>query len=129
MAEPGTRSIDEVADALFGAIEAGDVDTVRALYDPDVEVWHNTDETIQRRDQNLASLSWMAANLHDRRYEEVRRQLTDDGFVQQHVLRVTTGSGRRVSMPGCLVVAVRDGHITRIDEYLDSAHIARLLES
>jgi ketosteroid isomerase-like protein len=32
----------EVADRLFAAIEAGDIDAVRELYHPDIAVWHNT---------------------------------------------------------------------------------------
>lgn len=47
--------------------------------------------------------------------------------MQQHVLRVTTASGRRVSVPACMVVAVEAGRITRIEEYLDSAHVAAVL--
>ena len=31
-------------------------------------------------------------------------------------------------MPACLVVQVKDGRITRLEEYLDSAHAARLSE-
>ena len=116
-----------VADALFAAIEAGDIDGVRALYAPDVEVWHNTDGVVQDAEANLRTLGWVIDNLRDRSYDDVRRQVTDAGFVQQHVLRVTTATGRRVEVPACLVVAVDDGRITRIDEYLDSAQVAQLV--
>jgi ketosteroid isomerase-like protein len=47
----------EVAARLFAAIEAGDIDAVRELYHPDVEVWHNTDGLAQSRDANLATLA------------------------------------------------------------------------
>jgi len=46
--------------------------------------------------------------------------------VQQHVLRCTRADGTRVEVPACLVVTCAGGRITRLEEYLDSAHVARL---
>lgn len=115
-----------VADALFAAIESGDIDAVADLYAPDVAVWHNTDEVTQDREANLRRLSWVVANLRDRTYTDVRRQVTESGFVQQHVPCATSPSGQEVTVPACLVVEVRDGRIARIDEYLDHAQIAKL---
>jgi ketosteroid isomerase-like protein len=121
-------TIDTLADRFFAAIEAGEVDTVRELYDPDVEIWHNTEAVAQRRDDNLATLAWMARSFPDLRYTQIRRSATADGFVQQHVLVATNRAGRRVGVPACLVITVRDGRITHLDEYLDSAAVATLLE-
>ena len=39
--------MNDIADQLFAAIEAGDIDAVRDLYAPDAVIWHNTDETEQ----------------------------------------------------------------------------------
>jgi uncharacterized protein len=118
----------EIADRLFTAIEAGDIDAVTAVYDPAIEVWHNTDGAVQRRDENLATLAWVVRNLAGLRYTDVRRSRTDDGFVQRHVLVATNRAGRRVEVPACIVATARDGRITRLDEYLDSAAIAALME-
>lgn len=120
--------MSDVADRLFGAIEAGDLEAVRALYAPDAVIWHNTDGREQTVEQNLRVLRWVVDHLADRRYEEVRRAPTATGFVQQHVLRCTRAGGERVEVPACLVVTVDEGRITRLEEYLDSAHIARLTE-
>ena len=116
----------DIADRLFAAIEAGDLDTVRALYAPDAVIWHNTDGTEQTVEQNLRVLRWVVDHLPDRRYEEVRRSPTPTGFVQQHVLRCTRDDGTRVEVPACLVVTCHKGRIVRLEEYLDSAHVARL---
>ena len=118
---------DEIASRLFAAIEAGDADTVRSLYSPDVEIWHNTDELVQGRDDNLSTLGWLAANLPGLEYTDIRRAETADGFVQQHVLRATNRAGEEIGVPACLVVTIADGVITRLDEYLDSAAVTRLL--
>jgi ketosteroid isomerase-like protein len=118
----------DVAERLFTAIEAGDVDAVRDLYDADVEVWHNTDRVTQGRDENLATLAWVHRNLSGLTYEDVRRSATDDGFVQRHVFAATNRAGRRIEVPACIVASVRDGRITHLDEYLDSAELAAFTE-
>ncbi|MDQ3601921.1 MAG: nuclear transport factor 2 family protein [Actinomycetota bacterium] len=121
-------SATDVADRLFSAIEAGDVDAIRMVYSPDVVVWHNVDEQVEDRDANLATLGWVIHNLPGLRYTAIRRQATDDGFVQQHVIVATNRAGREVALPACIVATVRDGLITRIDEYLDSVGVAALSE-
>lgn len=118
---------DDIASRLLAAIQSGDTDTVRSLYSPDVEIWHNTDELVQGRDDNLATLGWLAANIPGLEYTDIRRSETPDGFVQQHVLRATNRAGDTVSVPACLVVRMADGLITRLDEYIDSAAVTRLL--
>lgn len=117
-----------MADALFHAIESGDIEAVGSLYADDVEVWHNTDGAVQTKEQNLRVLSWVVRNLQDRRYEVLRRAALPHGFVQQHVLHATAPSGQPVAIPACVVVTVRDGRVKRLDEYLDSAHIATLMQ-
>lgn len=117
----------EVAETLFSAIEAGDVAAVRNLYAPDIVVWHNHDQVEQSARVNLRVLEWLVGNVQNIRYDEIRRERTDSGFVQQHVLCGTTRGGKPVSIPACMIVTVKDGRITRIDEYLDSAHVASLV--
>ena len=117
----------DLAERLFAAIEAGDIDAVRGLYAPDAEIWHNTDGLAQGPDDNARTLAWVTTNLGDVRYTDVRRSATDTGFVQQHVLVATNRAGQRVAVPACIVAIVRDGRIIRLDEYLDSAAVAQIL--
>jgi ketosteroid isomerase-like protein len=117
----------QVAERLFAAIMSGDIDGVRDVYHPDVVVWHNNDQQEQGRDANLAVLSWCVHNIDGMRYENVRRHATEAGFVQQHVLRGRfTKTGAELEVPACIVCEVKDGQITRLDEYLDSAQVASL---
>ena len=117
----------DVADRLFAAIERGDIEAVKAVYSPDVKIWHNNDGLIQTRDQNLAVLKWVIENVLDRSYSETRRQQTPTGFVQQHVMRgKLKSSGREFALPACIICTVEGGRITRLDEYFDSAHTAAL---
>lgn len=119
---------NDVAEQLFAAIETGDIDAVRSLYAPDIAVWHNNDGVTQSLDDNLRVLGWVTSHLPGARYTDVRRAMTDSGFVQQHVLLATNRAGREVAVPACIVADVVDGRITRLDEYLDSAHVAQLME-
>jgi ketosteroid isomerase-like protein len=116
----------DVARRLFTAVSAGDIDTVRALYAPDAEIWHNNDGATQSVDDNLRVLTWIAGNVKDFRYDDVRCQPTSTGFVEQHMTRGTGPGGSEFAIPACVVCTVVDGRITRLDEYLDSAHVARI---
>lgn len=117
----------DVAERLFAAIQSGDTAAVFDIYAPDVKVWHNNDQVTQGRDDNLRIIRWLAANIPDLRYEDIRRHELPGGFIQQHVLRGTAPNGRALEVPACIVCEVADGHVTRLDEYLDSAHTAVLL--
>jgi ketosteroid isomerase-like protein len=116
----------EVAERLFAAIPAGDIDAVRAIYAPDAVIWHNNDNATQGPEENLRTLRWVSRNIVNLRYEDIQRQETANGFVQQHVLRGTAPNGTVLEIPACILCTVVDGQITRLDEYLDSAHTAAL---
>ena len=120
------RETLELADRFFTAIPKGDLETVRAIYAPDALIWHNNDQTTQSVEQNLQVLAWVTKNIAGLRYEEIRRHVTPAGFVQQHVLRGTAPNGKPLEVPACILCSVKDGRITRLDEYLDSAQIAVL---
>jgi len=110
------------AERLMAALEAGDVDAVRAMYEPDARIWHNFDQAFQPIEDNLKSLQWMHRKLTNLRYDIVRREGIPDGFYQQHVLRGTLASGEDFAMPACAIVKVRNGRVQSLHEYLDTAH-------
>lgn len=113
-----------LAEKVFGAVEAGDVATVRSLYADDCRIWHNTDDLEQTAEENLAVLSGLTKRLADRVYSQRRLEVFPGGFVQQHVLRGVLADGTSFAMPACIICRVRDGRIVRIDEYVDSARVA-----
>jgi ketosteroid isomerase-like protein len=120
----------QLADRLFAAVSAGDLRTLREeIYAPDCRIWHNGDGIAQTVEQNLTVLGWAVKHIADLRYEEVRRQRTPTGFVQQHVLRGRIANGTELHVPACMVGTVENGRITRLEEYLDMAHLAPVLQS
>ena len=111
---------------LIDAIAAGDAERAREIYAPDAVIWHNTEEREQSVDENVRVLRWVSRNVADLRYTDVRRQRTENGYVQQHVLRGTAPDGEPLEVHACLVVETEDGRITRLDEYIDGDQIAPL---
>ena len=120
----GPDQIRALAARLFDAIEAGDIEAVADCYAPDVVIWHNTDGVGQTREENLKTLAGVIRLLPERRYQERRLEVFDGGFVHQHVLAGVRADGAHVSLPAALICQVRDGKITRLDEYLDSGQVA-----
>ena len=114
------------ADRFIDAIERGDVEAVRACYAPDAKIWHNTDKVEQTVEQNLKSVAWFGRKLPKRSYRVVRREALKDGFLQQHVLEAHLPDGGTWSLSACVVIKMRDGVITRLDEYIDSAETTAL---
>ena len=115
-----------LADRMFAAIEAGDLDAVRETYDPDIVVWANFDDRSQDLERSLRVLGWLCSKLADRRYEVKRRDVIPGGFLQEHVLHGTAPDGSTVAMPACIVASVEAGLITRINEYLDPVGVRAL---
>ena len=116
----------DFAKRFIGAIQSGDVETVRASYAPDAKIWHNHDGVEQTVDQNMKSLGWFMRKIPDRNYRVLRIEPLKDGYLQQHVLEATLPDGTPWAMPACVVIRMENGKIVRLDEYLDSGQAAAL---
>lgn len=112
---------EELVVRFFSALEAGDIDTLREIYAPDAVIWHNDDLIEQPVDENLKVLAALHKVVSGLRYEIIRRVPAEDGVIQQHVLRGTLPNGKDVALHAAMYLQVKDGHVTRIEEYLDSA--------
>ncbi|MBK5289916.1 MAG: nuclear transport factor 2 family protein [Acidimicrobiia bacterium] len=112
----------DLVSRMISAIEAGDLDGVRACYSPDIVVWANFDGKDRDLEASLRLLGWLLTSTSERRYEVRRREEIDGGVLQQHVLHGTVAAtGKSFAMPACLVVTIDGDRISRIDEYLDRA--------
>jgi len=121
------RSNLETAAALFAAIEAKDPDAVAALYNDDIQVWHNFTIASQDKKANVATLTALCTHVANIRYDVVERLVLDDERVlQRHVLCAATGQGEEIQIPACMLITVRNGRIAAIHEYLDSGQANRL---
>ena len=112
---------EDVVVRFFAALEAGDIATLREIYAPDAVIWHNDDLVEQPVDENLKVLRGLHRVVSGLRYDIVRRVAAPDGVLQQHVLRGRLPDGTEVELHAAMYLQVRDGRISRIEEYLDSA--------
>lgn len=106
-----------LAKRFFDAVEAGDVDTLRSCYADGARIWHNTDRLEQGPDENADTLRGFVSRIADRVHSARQLNVFPGGFVQRHVLQGTRADGARLELPACIVCAVSDGKITRLDEY------------
>jgi ketosteroid isomerase-like protein len=110
-----------IIDQMYAALVAGDVTAAHACYSEDAIIWHGFDRIEMTRDEAAKGWEAMNAAFPERRVSNVRCQPTPTGFVQQLVWHVKSGEGKWMAWPLCVVVEVRDGQITRLDEYIDRA--------
>ena len=119
--------MNELADRLARAYEQNDADAIAACYALDARIWHNIDGVEQTVEEQLGATRWLNEQLKNLKYEIVSRHAFDGGYVQQYVVHGTLANGGGAfRMPLIMNVTVRDGRITRLDEYLDSAHLKPL---
>ena len=123
LADPGEARA--LAWELMSAVNSGDGERLRAVYSSDARIWHTFDGLEQTREENVRTLLWMHSHIGGVRYEDIRVSATEDGFVQQFVMR---GDDPVFEAP-CMVRAwCSDGRITRLEEYVDSAHTRPLTD-
>lgn len=121
--------IASVADRLFAAIEGGNTVALAAMWSENVTVWRQGGGRERDKPRALKVIEWFVHATANRRYEVLDREVFDGGFVQQHILHATTRAGEQLALRVCMVVKVgHDRLINRIDEYLDPAELAPLLD-
>jgi ketosteroid isomerase-like protein len=115
--------VTEVVDAFFRAIEQSDVGALQRIYDEELRVWHNFDGLTQNKSQNIETLANVVT--HTRRIEYVvqERIVLGDRVAQRHQMHITTLSGKSLEIPAVIFLTVRDGRISRIEEYLDRTQL------
>jgi len=116
--------LSDIADTFFGAVSAGDMETVRNSYRPDATIWHNFDNATQTVEENLQLLSWVSQNWVGFHFAEVRRHAIEGGFLQQHTMRGQGPDGTPFESPAVLLVRVDDdGLIASIEEYFHPGQV------
>ena len=122
-------TLNDVANRMFDAVQRGEIGALAALWSDDVTVWRQGGGRDRDKQRALKVIEWFVDATVDRRYEVLDRQLFDGGFVQQHNVHASAKNGTPLTFRACLLVKVdSDGLVTRIDEYLDPADLALLMQ-
>ena len=113
-----------VANRFFTALLEGDGATLEELFTADATFWQNASRVVQPRDEFLPRWGGLATAMEGLRMEDVQRRGIPTGFVEQHTLCGRAPSGKDFAIRGCFIATVVDGKIARLQEYVDSAHMA-----
>lgn len=106
---------------LFTAVEYGDLEDLWKIFADGAVVWHNTDNKLTSVAQSIKNLRAIKDATTVFHYEDIRREPTPDGFVQQHVLHMKMKTGEEIHDRCCCVCRVENGRIAHMDAYHDSA--------
>jgi len=110
----------EIAKQLFAALAAQDEAAVRRICAPDMRVRQNNGRPMSL-DSLLKFNRKVGAAVTGFRYEDAVRSVTETGFVEEHAVRGTLPDGAALDLAVCVVATVKDGRVTDVREYLDSA--------
>ena len=116
--------VRELCNRFFDAYQDKRVDILdRALAD-DCIIWHNVFGRETTKQDNLSKYHDSYRGQRRRTYDDRIIDVFHDGFVIRYQLGGVMENGHRGSLWICIVARVRDGQITRIDEYMDSSKFA-----
>jgi ketosteroid isomerase-like protein len=107
-------------DRMFDALSRGDLEGAADTLAPDGTVWHGFDRIVHDRASIMRDWEGFVSAFPERSFVDVRRQATEQGCVQQHLMVGRLQDGSRKAWPVCVVVRMNeDGRIARLDEYID----------
>ena len=113
-----------VVAAYRDATNAGDVDALAELTEPDAVIWHNFDNSEGTAEQSGKALSWLHRKVPGIAWTDRAVHLTAEGFVWQAEI---TGEapGGPLRAQSCMVVTLSPaGKVARLEEYLDPSQVA-----
>ena len=116
--------IRELCNRFFDAYQDKRVDILDRVLADDCIIWHNVFGRETTKQDNLSKYHDSYRGQRRRTYDDRIIDVFHDGFVIRYQLRGVMEDGHHGSLWICIVGRVRDGQITRIDEYMDSSKFA-----
>ncbi|GAA4041658.1 DUF4440 domain-containing protein [Erythrobacter jejuensis] len=115
--------MQDLADTLFRAFEAGDAEGARACLADDFALVQNGGRPMDRETLITFARAFRSV-VSGYRYEKPQFSTTDSGFVREHEVCGTLPDGSELRFAACVVAEVTDGKITAVREYLDTPKAA-----
>lgn len=115
----GQVDSEALTEQFFRLLEAGDADGAAAMFADDAAFWKNNDAALDPAAfrQHVAGIFAQGITVT---YESVRRIVTSDAVVDQHVARMKHPGGQEATGSACVILRFdNDGMIVRLDEYID----------
>jgi ketosteroid isomerase-like protein len=127
----------ELDDRRVGIFETAWLEQLGKIPAPNCDVWDSFDDREQTVDDALEVWGHLPKLIEFARSEDARRNPFEGGFMRRHRLGLVRSArrgaqsaptGEVIGAPCCLVVDVREGQISRIEEFLDRAAIAAVVQ-
>src|SRR3954471_20167337 len=114
------EQVRAVAEKFVATIGKG---PTTALMAPDGVIWHNFDDVEMTVDEVAARQAERAqGGEQPLRMDEVRISAMPGLALLRYVFLF--GTAREIRVPGCMILTVENGLITRLEEYIDGGAIA-----
>ena len=120
------HQISDRADEFYRALTSGDTAACAQMFAVGAVVWHNYDLVEQSPAEALAPVAAMSALLP--RFEVVERLMLSDGWLQQHRFHFAFPDGDELVLAAIQRTRLRDGLISRVDEYMDTAQLGAIVQ-
>ena len=111
--------ISALAETLFRAFQRNDAAAIAGCCEPEARFFQNGrgGSTVT---ELLPSFATMSERIGHHLYSEVRREVFDGGFVEEHRVRSTLPDGSPMDAVVCVVGRVGpSGRLLRLDEYAE----------
>lgn len=105
---------------------AHDIDRKATFLTEDFVLWNNCYKVEVAKPVAVKFFNWLTTMMWNNEYYDVRRHLTPDGVVQQHLTSFETADGTFSDIPMMLVFTTRGEKVSRCMEYVDSTGLPKL---
>jgi SnoaL-like domain len=113
--------IDTLAERLFRALEDNDAATIESLCEPEARFSQNRNDP-RMIAELLPGFAKLSERIGHHKYTEVRREVFDGGFVEEHRAVSTMPNGAPMAIWACVVGRVgASGKLVELHEYVDNA--------
>jgi ketosteroid isomerase-like protein len=119
----------EIAEKVGTAFANKDISALFEAYHDNAEIWHNYDDKTLTVQEAMERVEGVSNSFKEMAFTNVRRFATENGYVQQHDYTFTHVNGESLSFPGCQIVTVEAGKISRTEAYLDRAPLNAMLSA
>lgn len=116
----------KAVDGFTSSWQAHDIERKATFLTDDFVLWNNCYKVELQRDTAIRYFNWLKTVMRNNRYYDVRRHLTPNGVVQQHLTSFDTDQGSFKDIPMMLVFTTRGDKVARCEEYLDSTGLPKL---
>lgn len=114
-----------LAQKFFAAGQAHDIETMKTLINDDVIIWYNFNGLTLDRTAFIEFLTASYKSDMKTEYNDIKITPSSSGFVEEGILRISVGGKEHVA-PFCLVGTIRDGKLSRVNEYFDSKDMPKV---